>query len=84
MGVTSSSDLFNLLTDGGVRWQEGDLLKNMDDLLVSGETLEEDEGKLYKLMGFCKEKNLKLNPEKFVVSTEVEFGRSVISSQTIN
>ena len=53
MGVTSSSDLFNLLTDGGVRWQEGDVLKNMDDLLLSGETLEEVEMKMNKFMKFC-------------------------------
>ena len=83
MGVTSSSNLFNLLTDGGVRWQEGDVLKNMDDLLLSAETLEEVELEMDKLMKFCQEKNLKLNPEKFVVSNEVEFGGSLISHQTI-
>ena len=52
------------------------MLKNMDDLLLSGETLEEAEMKMEKFMKFCREKNLKLNPEKFVVSNEEEFGEA--------
>lgn len=46
MGVCSSSDLFNLLTDGEVRWAGNDILKNMDDWLVSGRSLEEVEQNL--------------------------------------
>ena len=34
-------------------------------------------------MQFCKEKNLKLNPEKLLVLEEVEFGGSVISYETV-
>ena len=82
-GVCSSSDLFNLLTDGQVRYDGTDTLKNMDDWLLFGKTLDELQLKLENLMQFCKEKNLKLNPEKLLVSEEVEFGGSVISSETV-
>ena len=68
MGVCSSADLFNLHTDGEIRWEGNNVLKNMDDWLVSGRTLEELEGKLEKLLSFCKKKNLKLNPEKLLIS----------------
>jgi len=84
MGVCSSSDLFNLLTDGEVRWEGNNVLKNMDDWLLSGRTMEELEGKLEKLLSFCKEKNLKWNPEKLLISEEVEFGGSIISSEKVN
>ena len=82
-GVCSSSDLFNLLTDGQVRYDGTDTLKNMDDWLIFGKTLDELQLKLENLMQFCKEKKLKLNPEKLLVSEEVEFGGSVISSETV-
>ena len=32
-------------------------------------------------MAFCKEKNLKLSPNKFFISEEVEFGGSTVSSE---
>ena len=82
-GVCSSSDLFNLLTDGQVRYDGTDTLKNMDDWLLFGKTLEELQLKLQNLMQFCKDKNLKLNPTKLIISEEVEFGGSVISSETV-
>lgn len=84
MGVCSSSDLFNLLTDGEVRWEGNNVLKNMDDWLLSGRTLEELQGKMEKLLTFCQSKNLKLNPEKLLVSEEVEFGGTVISAEKVN
>ena len=59
-------------------------MKNMDDWLVSGRSLEEVEQKLEKLMKFCKDLFLKLNPDKLVFSTEVEFGGTIISSNTIS
>ena len=34
-------------------------------------------------MLFCKDKNLKLNPEKLLISEQVEFGGSVISAETV-
>ena len=33
--------------------------------------------------GFCQEKNIKLKPSKFVISTEVEFGGCIISRETM-
>ena len=59
-------------------------MKNMDDWLISGETLEEVEQKLEKLMRFCQTKNLTLYPDNIVISTEVEFGGTVISSQSVS
>ena len=82
-GVCSSSDLFNLLTDGQVRYDGTGTLKNMDDWLIFGKTLEELQDKLNNLMEFCKLKNLKLNPSKLLISEEVEFGGSVISAETV-
>ena len=37
-----------------------------------------------KLLRYCQEKNLKLNRDKLVISTEVEFGGNVISSQSVS
>ena len=58
-------------------------MKNMDDWLLFGQTLEEVEKKLSNLMEVCKSRNLKLNPNKLVISKEVEFGSMVISAETI-
>ena len=82
-GVCSSSDLFNLLTDGTTRYDSKGTLKNMDDWLLFGATLQELEEKVLNLMLFCKDKNLKLNPEKLLISEQVEFGGSVISAETV-
>ena len=59
------------------------MLKNMNDWLILGQALEELQSKLSNLMDFCKLKNLKLNPDKLLISEEVEFGGSVISAETI-
>ena len=45
--------------------------------------MQELEEKVLNLMLFCKDKNLKLNPEKFLISEQVEFGGSVISAETV-
>ena len=42
--------------------------------MLHARSLEDLEKKLEKFMAFCKEKNLKLNPNKFFISEEVEFG----------
>jgi hypothetical protein len=34
-------------------------------------------------MEFCKLKNLKLNPDKLLISEKIEFGGSVISAETV-
>ena len=44
-GVISSSDLFNLLTDGSTRYDGTGCLKNCDDWLLFGSTLDEIEKK---------------------------------------
>ena len=82
-GVCSSSDLFNMLTDGSSRYDNTGCLKNMDDWLLHAPTLEKLEEKITKLMLFCRDKNLKLNPSKLNVSEEVEFGGTVISHEVV-
>ena len=63
------------MTDGNSRI-DSDLaiLKNMDDYLLYGTDMEDLEKKIDKFMKFVQEKNLKLNPRKFFISEEVEFG----------
>ena len=46
-----------------------------------GVTLENLEQKLIKFMEFAKSKNLKLNPQKFFILEEVEFGGSTVSAE---
>ena len=82
-GVSSSSDLFNLITDGDTRYDGTNCLKNCDDWLLFGSTLEEVKRKLTNPLEFCASKNLKLNPSKLVISEEVEFGWTVISAETV-
>ena len=82
-GVSSSSDLFNYLTDGDTRFDGTGCLKNCDDWLLFGSTLDEIEKKLTNLLEFCQSKNLKLNPAKLVISEEVEFGGTTISAETV-
>ena len=82
-GVSSSSDLFNYLTDGDTRFDGTGCLKNCDDWLLFGSTLEEIEKKLTNLLEFCQSKNLKLNPAKLVISEEVEFGGTTISAESV-
>ena len=82
-GVCSSSDLFNYLTDGTCRFDDTGTLKNMDDWLIFAPNLEELEKKIVKLMKFCEDKNLKLNPSKLCIGEEVEFGGSIISAEVV-
>ena len=53
-GVCSSSDLFNLLTDGTTRYDSTGTIKNMDDWLLFGATLQELEEKVLNLMLFVR------------------------------
>ena len=39
-GITSASDIFNLLTDGDIRYSGIQVIKNMDDILIYSDTLE--------------------------------------------
>ena len=84
-GITSSSDFWNKITDGNCRIDtELQIIKNMDDFLIGGETIQELENKLNKLMEFCESINLKLAPSKMEVGREVTFGGCLISSQTLD
>ena len=44
-------------------------------------SMEDLEQKLIKFMEFAKSKNLKLNPNKFFVSEQVEFGGSTVTAE---
>ena len=54
-GITSASDIFNVVTDGQMRYST-DVLKNMDDLLFSGENIEELQEKIERFLVFAEEK----------------------------
>ena len=74
-GITSASDFFNLLTDGGVRYEGFDKIhKNMDDILFAARSIQELEDMLSKFLNFCQVKNIKLKGSKLCVSECVEFG----------
>ena len=80
--MCTSSALWNILTDGNARLDsELVILKNMDKFLLYRATLEDLEKKLEKFMEFAKKKNLKLNPKKFFISEEVEFGGNTVSTE---
>ena len=67
--MCNSSALWNILIDGNARLgSQLAILKNMDDFLLYGVTLEDLEQKLEKFMQFAKSKNLKLNPKKLFIS----------------
>ena len=54
-GVCSASDIFNFLTNGSMRYDGSQAIKNMDDVLLYGHTLEELKAKLETFLGFCEE-----------------------------
>ena len=81
--MCNSSALWNILTEGNVRLDSQlAILKNMDDFLLYGVTLDDLEKKLEKFMEFAKSKNLKLNPKKFFISEQgcIEYFLSGIQS----
>ena len=82
-GVCSAGDMFNYTTDGDVRVNGMRVVKNMDDLLFYHPTLEGAVKELESFLKFCKAKNLKLKPSKFVIGEEVEFGGTLITSETV-
>jgi hypothetical protein len=51
-GVCSSSDIFNFLTDGSCCRDNSGALKNMDDVLLHGRTLEELKMKLESFLAW--------------------------------
>ena len=82
-GVCSASDIFNFLTDGTMRYDGSESIKNMDDISLFGRTLEELKKKLEVFLGYCEEKNLKVKPSKMVISEEVEFEGTAFRAETI-
>ena len=50
-GVCSASDIFNILTDGTLRYDGSKSIKNMDDILLFGRSLEELQKKLEVFIG---------------------------------
>ena len=84
-GICSASDFFNFLSDGNLRWEKcwQCLLKNMDDVLMGAPSLQALEEMIAEFLLSCKDKNIKLKPSKFVISTCVEFGGCRISSDRL-
>ena len=48
-----------------MRYDGSEAIKNMDDVMMHGRTLEELEKKLKVFLKYCEEKNLKLKPSKW-------------------
>ena len=64
-----------------MRYNGSEAIKNMDDVLMHGRTLEELEKKLKVFLKYCEEKNLKLKPSKMDISEEVEFAGTAIRAE---
>ena len=79
-GAASSCDLFNIITDEGIRNKEGHF-KNIDDILTSATSINQMEDRLRKLLTLCRKRNMKLNLEKFEVSHRVTFGGVELSGE---
>ena len=83
-GICSAQDLFNYLTDGSTKLDiKFKALKNVDDFLLYGTSLQDLEEQIEKLMHFCKKINLKLAPSKFCLNTSVKFGGTIISAEKV-
>ena len=54
-GVCSASDIFNYLIDGTMRYDGSESIKNKDDILLYGRTLEELKKKIEVFLGYCEE-----------------------------
>ena len=48
--------------------------KNIDDILTTSNSVEQMERRLRNLLEICKLKNIKLNPTKFSIGYQVQFG----------
>ena len=79
-GAASSCDIFNLITDEGIRNKEG-YFKNIDDILTSASSIDQMEDRLRELLTICRKKNMKLNPTKFEIGHSVTFGGVELSGK---
>ena len=66
-----------------MRYDGSESIKNMDDVLLFGRTLEKLHQKIEVFVKYCEEKNLKLKPSKMVISEEVEFAGTVVKAETV-
>merc|ERR1712215_532917 len=74
----------NYIKDGSTKLDvDFKILKNVDDFLFYGTSLEDLEEQIEKLMRFCTKINLKLAPSKFCLNTSVKFGGTIISAEKI-
>jgi hypothetical protein len=79
-GAASSYDIFNIITDKGIRNKKGHF-KNVDDILTAATSISQMEERLHALLLLCRDKNMKLNPDKFEVSHKVTFGGVELSGE---
>ena len=82
-GSKPASDLFNIITDEEIR-SIPELKKNMDDILLSEKSYKLLDPLIDRILKICREKNLKLNPTKFKIGPEVEFGGTRIRFSKAN
>ena len=59
------------------------MIKNMDDVLFAGRSLEDLQQKLETFLEFCRHKNIKLKSSKFRVASNVEFGGCIVSRESL-
>ena len=79
-GAASSCDIFNIITDKGIRNKKGHF-KNVDDILTAATSISQMGERLHALLLLCRDKNMKLNPDKFEVSHKVTFGGVELSGE---
>merc|ERR1711954_333096 len=82
-GSKPASDLLNIITDPEIRCIP-EIQKNMDNLLLSEKSYKLLDPLIDRILSICREKNLKLNPSKFKIGPEVEFGGTVIRYSKTN
>ena len=78
-GISSVSDISNILTDRDTRFALR-MLKNMDNLLIFGDSLKKVKEKVEEFLIFAKKKNLILKTSKSTISEDMELGGSVVSA----
>ena len=58
--------------------------KNMDDILLSQENYKKLDPVIDRILSICRKRNIKLNPDKFKVRKEVEFGDTTVKYSPSN
>ena len=65
--------MFNIITDDEIRSID-ESKKNMDDISLAQRNYNLLDPVIDKLLMICRKKNLKLNPSKFKIGNQVDFG----------